>query len=45
VDRDPNVKKRMVTIGPQDLIGQTFLKDAEEYGQNFGVHVVHAVKN
>jgi hypothetical protein len=33
VDGDPNVKKRMVTIDPKDLIGRTFLKDSEEDGQ------------
>jgi hypothetical protein len=32
VDGDPNVKKRMVTIDPTDLIGRTFLKDSEEMG-------------
>jgi hypothetical protein len=26
VDGDPNLKKRMVRIDPQDLIGRTFLK-------------------
>jgi hypothetical protein len=43
VDRNLNVKKRMVTIDPQDLIGRTFLKDAEEDGQRFRVRVVCAV--
>jgi hypothetical protein len=43
VDRDSNVKKRMVTIDPKDLIGLTFLKDAEEDGQRFRVRVVRAV--
>jgi hypothetical protein len=35
VDVDPNVKRRMVTIDPKGLIGRTFLKDAEEDGQQF----------
>ena len=30
LDGDPNVKRRMVTIDPDDLIGRTFLKDSEE---------------
>jgi hypothetical protein len=42
VDRGPNVKKRMVTIDPEDLFGRTFLKDAEEDGQWFRVCVVHS---
>jgi hypothetical protein len=33
----------MVTIDPEDLIGRTFLKDAEEDGQRFRVHIVCAV--
>jgi hypothetical protein len=43
VDRNPNVKKRMVTIDPLDLIGRPFLKDAEEDGQRFRVWVARAV--
>jgi hypothetical protein len=43
VDRNPNAKKRMVTVDPQDLIGRTFLKDAEEDRQRFHVQVVRAV--
>jgi hypothetical protein len=43
VDRDPNVKKRMVTIYPKDLIGRTFLKDSKEDGQRFRVRVDRAV--
>jgi hypothetical protein len=43
VDGDPNVKKRMVTIDPKDLIGRTFLKDSEEDGQHFRARVVCAV--
>jgi hypothetical protein len=33
----------MVTIDPKDLIGRTFLKDAEEDGQRFQAHVVQAI--
>ena len=40
---DPSVKRRMVTIDPKDLIGRTFLKDAEEDGQRFRARVVRAV--
>jgi hypothetical protein len=43
VDRNPNVKKRMVTIDPHDFIGRNFLKDAEEDGQRFHVWVICAV--
>jgi hypothetical protein len=43
VDKNPNVKKRMVTIDPQDLIGRTFLNDVEKDGQRFRVRVVCAV--
>ena len=39
LDSNPSVKRRMVTIDPKDLIGQTFLKD----GQRFHVRVVCAV--
>ena len=42
-DDDPNVKRRMVTIDPKDLIGQTFLKDSEEDGQRFRARVVRAI--
>jgi hypothetical protein len=40
VDGDPNVKCRMVTIDPEELIGRTLLKDAEEDGQRFQARVV-----
>jgi hypothetical protein len=30
VDGDPNLKKRMVTIDPKDLIGRTFLKERKK---------------
>jgi hypothetical protein len=43
LDDDPNVKRRMVTIDPKDLIGRTFLKDTEEDGQRFRARVVRAV--
>jgi hypothetical protein len=43
VGRGPNVKKRIITIDLQELIGRTFLKDAEEDVQRFCVCVVHAV--
>jgi hypothetical protein len=43
VDGDPNIKKRMVTIGPKDLIGRIFLKDSEDDGQRFRACVVCAV--
>jgi hypothetical protein len=43
VDGDPNIKKRMVTIDPKDLIRRTFLKDSEEDGQRFRACVVCAV--
>ncbi len=33
----------MVTIDPKDLIGRTFLKDAEEDGQRFRARVVRAI--
>ena len=39
----PSVKNRMVTIDPKDLIGRTFLKDAEIDGQRFRARVVRAV--
>jgi hypothetical protein len=39
-DGDPNVKRRMVTIDPKDLIGRTFLMDTEEDGQRFRARVV-----
>ena len=42
-DDNPNVKRRMVTIDPKDLIGRTFLKDSEEDGQRFRARVVRAV--
>jgi hypothetical protein len=43
VDGDPNVKQRMVTIDPKDLIGRTFLMDTEDDGQRFRARVVRAV--
>jgi hypothetical protein len=44
LDDNPNVKRRrMVTIDPKDLIGRTFLKDAEEDGQRFRARVVRAI--
>jgi hypothetical protein len=43
VDGDPNLKKRMVTIDPKDLIGRTFLKETEEDGQGFRARVVRAI--
>jgi hypothetical protein len=42
-DSDPNVKHRMVTIDPKDLIGRTFLKDSEDDGQRICARVVRAV--
>jgi hypothetical protein len=36
-------KKRMATIDPKDLIGRTFLKDAEKDAQGFRVRVARAV--
>jgi hypothetical protein len=42
-DSDPNVKRRMATIDPKDLIGRTFLKNSEGYGQLFRARVVRAV--
>ena len=43
MDGDPSIKKRMITIDPKDLLGRTFLKDAEEDGQRFRARVVRAV--
>jgi hypothetical protein len=43
LDGNPNVKRRMVTIDPKDLIGRSFLKDSEEDGQRFRARVVRAV--
>jgi hypothetical protein len=43
LDDSPNVKQRMVTINPKDLIGRTFLMDSEEDGQRFRARVVRAV--
>jgi hypothetical protein len=43
VDVDPNVKRHMVMIDPKDLIGRTFLKDAEDYGQQFRARVARAI--
>ena len=44
MDDNPTVKRRrMVTIDPKDLIGRTFLKDAEEDGQRFRARVVRAI--
>jgi hypothetical protein len=43
VDGDPNLKKRIVTIDPNYLIGRTFLKETEEDGQRFRARVVHAI--
>jgi Reverse transcriptase (RNA-dependent DNA polymerase) len=43
LDDSPNVKQRMVTIDPKDLIGRTFLMDSEEDGQRFRARVVRAV--
>jgi hypothetical protein len=43
LDDSPNVKQRIVTIDPKDLIGQTFLMDFEEDGQRFRACVVRAV--
>jgi Reverse transcriptase (RNA-dependent DNA polymerase) len=44
LDDNPTVKRRrMVTIDPKDLIGRTFLKDAEEDGQRFRARVVRAI--
>jgi hypothetical protein len=40
VDVDPNVKRRMLTIDPKDLIGRYFLKSAEDDGQWFQARVV-----
>jgi len=42
-DNDLNVKRQWVTIGRKDLIGQTLLKDSEEYGQRLRARVVRAV--
>jgi hypothetical protein len=39
----PSVQRQMVTIDPKDLIGRTFLKDAEDDGQRFRARVVRAV--
>jgi hypothetical protein len=43
VDGDPNLKKRMVTIDPKDLIGKTFLKETKEDGQRFRARVVRTI--
>jgi hypothetical protein len=43
LDDSPNVKQRMVTIEPKDLIGRTFLMDSEEDGQRFRACVDCAV--
>ena len=44
LDDNPTVKRRrMVTIDPKDLIGRTFLKNAEEDGQRFRARVVRAI--
>jgi hypothetical protein len=45
LDDNTNVKQRMVTIVPKDLIGRIFLMDFEEDGQRFQAHVVCAVLN
>jgi hypothetical protein len=43
-ESDPSVKSRtMVTIDPADLIGQTFLKDTEEDGQQFRARIVKTI--
>jgi hypothetical protein len=42
-DSNPNVKSRMVTIDPKDLIGRTFLKELETDGQRFRARVVCAI--
>jgi hypothetical protein len=42
-DDDPGIKRRMVTIDPKDLIGQTFLKDTKEDGQRFRARVVRVI--
>ena len=39
----PSVQRQMVTIDPKDLIGRTFLKDAEDDGQRFRARVVRAL--
>jgi hypothetical protein len=43
VDEDSNLKKRMVMIDRQGLIGSTFLKEREEDGQRFRARVVCAI--
>jgi hypothetical protein len=43
LDDSPNVKQRMVTINPKDLIGRTFQMDSKEDGQRFIARVVCAV--
>jgi hypothetical protein len=41
-DNDPNVKRRMVSIDPKDLIECTFLKDSKDDGQRFRARIVRA---
>jgi hypothetical protein len=43
LDDSPNVKQRMDTIDPKDLIGRTFLMDSEKDGQRFRARVVRVV--
>jgi hypothetical protein len=43
LDDSPNVKERMATIGPKDLIGRTLLMGSKEDGQRFQARVVGAV--
>jgi hypothetical protein len=43
LDGNPSVRRRVATINPKDLIGQTFLKDTEEDRPRFRAHVVCAV--
>jgi hypothetical protein len=33
----------MVTIVPKDLIGRTFLKDSEDFGQQFRARGIQAI--
>jgi hypothetical protein len=39
----PNVPRRMPTIDPKDLIGRSFLKDTEAYGQRFRAKILRAI--
>jgi hypothetical protein len=41
--KEPSVKRQMPTIDPKDLIGRTFLKDAESNGQRFRAQIVQVI--